>query len=243
MGKIGGCRIMPPSKNYDKLFTKEQLENEYQDKSVCSIAKKYNIANTCLYRLFDKFGIKRRHKDVIYKSKHGKSSRVNKKCCIDCGKELSTNPNAIRCNACNNIRYIVDKDINNKRIKGIINKYNTDPNYKLDRSGKNSVLFGKISHGKGSYYKSIWMRSSYEVAYAKWLDRQGIKWLYEPKTFDLGNTTYTPDFYLPEFDLYIEIKGWWRDDAKKKFEEFKKRYNEIKIKILEKRELKIEGVL
>ena len=44
------------------------------------------------------------------------------------------------------------------------------------------------------------------------LDFYQIDWDYEPTTFDIewdreGNATqrFTPDFYLPSFDLYIEI--------------------------------------
>ena len=44
------------------------------------------------------------------------------------------------------------------------------------------------------------------------LDFYLIDWRYEPTTFDIewdrrGNPTqgFSPDFYLPEFDLYIEI--------------------------------------
>ena len=44
------------------------------------------------------------------------------------------------------------------------------------------------------------------------LDFYQIEWRYEPTTFDIewdrnGNATqrFSPDFYLPEFDLYIEI--------------------------------------
>ena len=87
-------------------------------------------------------------------------------------------------------------------------------------------------------YHGIWMRSSWEVAYAEYLDRQKIKWQYESKTFDLGDTTYTPDFYLPETDEYIEIKGFFRKDAKRKFKLFKKKYYHIKIFLLTGKELK-----
>jgi predicted nuclease of restriction endonuclease-like RecB superfamily len=81
------------------------------------------------------------------------------------------------------------------------------------------------------------MRSNWEVAYAKWLDKQNIKWQYEQQTFDLGDTTYTPDFYLPETDTYIEIKGYWYNISKKKFKLFKKLYPQIKITvIMEKKE-------
>jgi hypothetical protein len=47
---------------------------------------------------------------------------------------------------------------------------------------------------------------------AEILDYYRIDWLYEPTTFPLewdgaGNVivSFTPDFYLPEFDLYIEL--------------------------------------
>jgi hypothetical protein len=51
-----------------------------------------------------------------------------------------------------------------------------------------------------------------ERQFAKLLDFYQIDWDYEPTTFDIewdreGNPTqrFTPDFYLPTFDLYIEI--------------------------------------
>jgi bifunctional protein TilS/HprT len=47
---------------------------------------------------------------------------------------------------------------------------------------------------------------------AKLLDFYGVRWEYEPQTFVLewdeaGNPTrgFTPDFYLPAYDLFIEI--------------------------------------
>jgi hypothetical protein len=110
-------------------------------------------------------------------------------------------------------------------------------------TGKNCHLYGQMpEHTKRIKYNNIKMRSSWEAKYAQYLDGKNIKWLYEPKAFELiinkKETTYTPDFYLPEFDCYIEIKGWWRDDAKKKFKKFKQRYNKIKIKVLGIQELK-----
>ena len=51
-----------------------------------------------------------------------------------------------------------------------------------------------------------------ERQFAKLLDFYGIEWDYEPRTFTLevdeaGNAAggFTPDFYLPAQDLYIEI--------------------------------------
>ena len=51
-----------------------------------------------------------------------------------------------------------------------------------------------------------------ERQFAQLLDFYQIEWQYEPKSFDLewdkdGNVIkrFTPDFYLPAYDLYIEI--------------------------------------
>ena len=104
-------------------------------------------------------------------------------------------------------------------------------------------MFGKIANANCGRYNGIWMRSSYEMKYAKYLDNQGIKWLYESKTFDLGNTTYTPDFYLPNKNQYIEIKGYWRKGIKEKFNLFKILYPQINIKIIMKEDLINLGVL
>jgi hypothetical protein len=81
---------------------------------------------------------------------------------------------------------------------------------KKANSGKNCHLYGKsANHGRGSYYKNYFMRSTWEILFTKFLDINRINWLYEPQSFDLVNMTYTPDFYLPEINEYIEIKGWW----------------------------------
>jgi hypothetical protein len=89
-------------------------------------------------------------------------------------------------------------------------------------------------------YKNIKMRSLWEVNFAQWCDGSGIKWKYEPKTFDLGNTTYTPDFYLPEFDCWIEIKGRWMPNSKKKYNKFNKEYYS---KLFDKKVLKRFGIV
>ena len=105
-------------------------------------------------------------------------------------------------------------------------------------------MFGKPApHGRGKYYKNIWLRSSYEVAYAKYLDKNGIQWEYEPTSFDLGDCTYAPDFYLPALDLYIEVKGYWRSDAKIKFNRFLKKYPSKNIIVLDREALIEKGVI
>ena len=70
--------------------------------------------------------------------------------------------------------------------------------------------------------KKIRMRSGYEVMYAEILNDRGIEWQYEPEIFKLTDSCrYTPDFYLPEYDEWVEVKGWFTDKAKNKCALFK----------------------
>ena len=56
-------------------------------------------------------------------------------------------------------------------------------------------------------YKGYNFRSRLEARWAVFLDSLGIKWEYEFEGFELNGTIrYLPDFYLPEEDLYLEIK-------------------------------------
>ena len=91
--------------------------------------------------------------------------------------------------------------------------------------GKRSNRWGKKSYvWSASQNKEVLMRSSWEVNVALWLDLQGISWEYEPKRFDLGTTTYQPDFYLPEREEWIEVKGRWIGKSKSKFNKFRSMY-------------------
>lgn len=92
---------------------------------------------------------------------------------------------------------------------------------------------------KGKYL----MRSRWEVAYAKWLDEKGIDWQYEPRWFNLGRTSYTPDFYLPAEDRYVEIKGRMTEENAKKLKLFAERYPHIDLTILQRAELTTIGLL
>ena len=56
------------------------------------------------------------------------------------------------------------------------------------------------------------LKNKSEIEFAKLLDMYHIDWVYEPKTFPVewdaaGNVTsaFSPDFYLPKFNTYIEL--------------------------------------
>jgi len=59
---------------------------------------------------------------------------------------------------------------------------------------------------KPTNYRGILFRSKSEANAANYMDRLGIRWLYEHESYLLDGEQYTPDFYLPEIDTLIEIK-------------------------------------
>lgn len=56
-------------------------------------------------------------------------------------------------------------------------------------------------------YDGYRFRSRLEARWAVFFDSMGIKYQYEPEGMDLGKIYYLPDFYLPDFECYVEIKA------------------------------------
>ncbi len=82
-----------------------------------------------------------------------------------------------------------------------------------------------------------------EEEFAKLLDFYRIEWLYEPRSFPLqweGNEVvegFTPDFYLPEMDLYVELttlKQSLITEKNHKIRRLKELHPEINIRLLDK---------
>ena len=79
------------------------------------------------------------------------------------------------------------------------------------------------------------------------LDYYGIPWDYEPRTFVLerdetGRVTraFTPDFYLPEQDLYVEVtvmKQSLVTRKNRKLRELQRLHPEINVKLFYRRDL------
>ena len=86
-----------------------------------------------------------------------------------------------------------------------------------------------------------------ELECAKVLDFYGIPWQYEPRTFVLevdseGRTieAFTPDFYLPEQDLYVEItmmKQSLVTRKNRKLRKVRERYPDLNVKLFYKRDV------
>jgi hypothetical protein len=85
-----------------------------------------------------------------------------------------------------------------------------------------------------------------ELEYAKILDYYGIPWMYEPRTFVLEEDeegrvveAFTPDFYLPEQDLYLEVTVMKQSLVTRKNRKLRKlrlKYPEVRIKLFYERD-------
>jgi hypothetical protein len=87
-----------------------------------------------------------------------------------------------------------------------------------------------------------------EEAFARILDFYGLQWQYEPRTFPLewdekGTVTeaFSPDFYLPEQDLYIELTTLRPQLAtikNRKMRRMQELYPDVHIKLFKRREMR-----
>jgi len=84
-----------------------------------------------------------------------------------------------------------------------------------------------------------------EEEFARLLDFYKIQWLYEPRSFSLEwdgdkvKEMFTPDFYLPELDLYIELTTMKQElirEKNRKLRRLKELYPGVNIKLLNKRD-------
>jgi len=82
-----------------------------------------------------------------------------------------------------------------------------------------------INSKKNSGFKSY--RSSVELSFAQILKSNGVKFEYEKyyvsKNIRGTKRYYLPDFFLPDYNIFIEIKGGiWENNSYSKYKEFVK---------------------
>ena len=117
------------------------------------------------------------------------------------------------------------KEFREKSEKTSIEKYgvdnamkNKDIHIKASRSA-NQII--DLLHWKDNSQVSC--RGSYEVAVVNYLNENKIDYKWQAKTFLMPDgKTYTPDLYLSDKDLWVEIKGYFWGDAEEKWDWFHK---------------------
>jgi len=106
------------------------------------------------------------------------------------------------------------KDVGKKSSKTILEKA---------RNGEWHVSLAKNMHYN---YQGNDLHGTWELRLAMYMDDNEIIWWRCDDTFDyefeFRNLTYQPDFYLPKFDLYIEVKGYATEKDFAKWKQFPK---------------------
>tara|TARA_R100000808_G_scaffold410_3_gene2198 strand:+ start:9070 stop:9495 length:426 start_codon:yes stop_codon:yes gene_type:complete len=83
---------------------------------------------------------------------------------------------------------------------------------------------------KSSQKKKTIFRSKFEEEVITSIKQKG--WKYEPKKFFVYiPTSYTPDLILPN-GIYVELKGFLRAEARRKYENFKKQNPNIDLRFV-----------
>ena len=72
--------------------------------------------------------------------------------------------------------------------------------------------------------EEVWLDSSWEKKFVKWLDEKNVKWKRNTEKFDYTyknkNRKYIPDFFLPDNEIYIEVKGYKKEKDEAKWRDF-----------------------
>lgn len=136
-----------------------------------------------------------------------------------------------RCIGCNKIFMIPPYKKNVRKYCTSVCFYTNTYDKRMERA----LNIGNTFY-KRPVYKNIKFRSGWEAEVAQRLDDAGILWEYEKHRFNVEtgkelippqrqhspkHTVYIPDFYLPEFNIYLEVKGWWRKESAKKVLKFR----------------------
>jgi hypothetical protein len=113
--------------------------------------------------------------------------------------------------------------------------YNNDTEFKFRKKSAGGTREGS-GRGKSGWYKGIQCDSSYELAWVIYSLEHGINFVRNKDGFDYyfndSKHKYYPDYYLPDTDAYVEIKGFNTAQYESKIKQFNK-----KLSVLYKKDL------
>lgn len=104
--------------------------------------------------------------------------------------------------------------------------------------------------GKKCWYESpiagkVYLRSTYELEYCRYLDEKGTRWKQNLEGFEYefkGKVhRYFPDFILLDENCYIEIKGFKRENDEAKWKSFPYRLQILYYNDLQKMGINVKG--
>lgn len=109
---------------------------------------------------------------------------------------------------------------NSDKVSDIADKISKTVNKKIENNNWH-YSFSKV---RTYNYKGVNLHGSWELKFAKYLDKNGICWERPDEKFvyqfEGEERHYIPDFYIPERNKYIEIKGYKTEKDEAKWEYF-----------------------
>lgn len=86
-------------------------------------------------------------------------------------------------------------------------------------------------------------QSTWERAFAIHLTERGLEWSHESHTYLLSDgTCYTPDFWVPDWHVFVEVKGLMHEESRRKIELFRSDYPQFRLLVLDRRALEMYGI-
>lgn len=157
-----------------------------------------------------------------------------------CGIKRKTNFCLRQHNPWNKGKHGIYSEEYRKRIsesnKGKRHKVTEITKRKISDSAKKNKISGGYRYGSGRgqkcWYESkiagrVFLDSSYELRFAKFLDKFEIEWKRNTKKFPYvyleKQKNYIPDFYLVKSNEYVEIKGFKTKQDEAKWSQFKEK--------------------
>jgi len=99
----------------------------------------------------------------------------------------------------------------------------------------------KKFHVLDSFGKEVCLQSTFELKCSELLNELEIKWT-RPSSLKYDNKNYFPDFYLPEFDLYLDPKNNYKAKLDKIKIDKVKQQNNVKVFILLEEHLTLDYI-
>lgn len=182
------------------------------------------VKSTCM----DRYGVENVFQDRVVKDKSVKTrlKKYGVEYCMQ-SKDLIEKAQQT-CLSNHGVRFSMQSDgVREKAKKTMIERYGVDnisknPHFALKaaRSMLNSVV---LKHWFSN--EEIVCTASYERKIVEYFNANNIDYNWQVQVFLMPDgRTYRPDFYLPDEDLWVEIKGYFRKDAQEKWEWFHSQY-------------------
>jgi hypothetical protein len=132
----------------------------------------------------------------------------------------------IRCASNPKRQELIDKIAQNQVGKSLSQKHRDALSETILKRIQAGTWHNSFARCRRHFYKEQSFDGSWEVFLAKWFDEHSIDWVRNQEKFPYvldKQRSYVPDFYLPDIDCYVEVKGWKTPKDEAKWSQFPRR--------------------